>query len=85
MARCRADQRTRARRCAGILRAYPQVERVDLLTPTEDPHDRWTLDILLGARADGVGPQLLDELGAFGLTLRDSAPQGDGWQALATA
>lgn len=73
------------RRCASILRAYPEVEHVDVLTPTEDPHDRWTLDILLGPRADGVGPQLLDELGAFGLTLRESARQGDGWQALAVA
>jgi len=85
MSRCRTAERTRARRCAGILRAYPQVEHVDLLRPAEEPHDRWTLDILLGPRASGVGPDILDELGAFGLTLRESARQGDGWQLLAVA
>jgi len=85
MSRCRAAERTRARRCASILRTYPQVGHVDLLRPAEDPHDRWTLDILLGPRASGVPPAVLDELGSFGLSLRSAAPQGDGWQVLAVA
>lgn len=84
MSRCTAAERSRARRCAGVLRPFPSVIAVDVLAPADDPTDRWTLDIVLGPRADGVPPAVLDELGAFQATLRSAAPQGDGWQALAT-
>lgn len=83
MARCLARERDRARACADTLESCEVVEAVDVLGPATGPVGRWTLDIVLRPRADGVPGHILDYLGSYQFSLRDVTPQGQHWQALA--
>lgn len=82
---CRVDGRQRAYAAADALRERGVVVAVDVIQPTDDPTESWTLDILLERRANGVPAPVLSELAARDLTLLDVGLQGGYWQALATA
>lgn len=83
MSRCLARERERARACADGLDADDAVVAVDVLSPETGPIDRWTAEIALRPRADGVPHRILDYLGSYQLSLRRVCQRGNHWHALA--
>lgn len=83
MSTCIARARKRARKAADKLELHHRVEAVDVLAPEADPTNKWTIELVLCA--EGVPHDVLDLLGSYQLTLRESQPQGPYWQAVAVA
>jgi len=82
---CTVDQRERIRAARDRVETREPVLAADVPDPHTDPTARWTLELVLCEDADGVPHQVLDDLGSYGLTLRNVDPQGTGWIAVATA
>lgn len=64
---CRAEARERARNAIDPLEGPRGVISVDLVSPTLDPTDQWTLEI---------------ELDSDGLSTCQAGPRGCGWHAV---
>ncbi len=82
MSRCLADERARARACANNLAALAAVEAVDVLPPTKGPRDRWSVDVLVGPRGDGLSPAVADIVARHELTVDLVQRQGDHHNAI---
>jgi len=80
---CSAEARGRVERAAHTLRDTAPTVAVDVIEPTESPHDRWTVEAAI--RADGVPPEVLRELALADLTLRPTPAQGEFATVVATA
>lgn len=80
MSRCLAERRQQANHAAAVFEADPRVVEAVVVGPSEDPTDRFLVDVALGPRADGLPTELFANL-SFSLTVRHVAPQGDGWIA----
>jgi len=80
---CSVEARQRTERAARTLRDIAPTVAVDVVEPTESPHDCWTVEAAL--RADGVPPEVLRELALADLTLRPTPSQGEFATVVATA
>lgn len=76
---CSAEARQRAQYVASIVQNHVHVAGVDIVAPSEDPTNRWLVDIALDARADGLADDLADHLVEHEMTIRKVDPQGSGW------
>ena len=55
--------------------SVPAVIGVDVITPSVDPTDRWTLELSL--RTDGIPAVVNSILGEYGLTLTHAGPRSE--------
>lgn len=58
-------------------------DTVDVLAPEHSPSARWTIEIVLCSL--GVSHDVLDLMGSYQLTLRESQPQGPFWTTVTVA
>jgi hypothetical protein len=82
---CRVEQHDRARRCATQLADVHTVHAVDILSPTDSPLNRWTVEVMLRADSGGVRPPILSCLAQHDLTVRNVVSQGPRYVAVAVA
>lgn len=80
MTMCRVEARQRARNAIEALEGCPAVIGVDLVAPSVDPTDKWTLEIAL--ETDGLPAAVNAILGQHGLWTRYARPRGSGWHAV---
>ncbi|MFD1588462.1 hypothetical protein ACFR9U_15895 [Halorientalis brevis] len=78
---CRVEARHRAHNAVNELEAIPAVVGVDVVAPSVDPTDRWTVEVTL--RTDGIPPVVSGIFGEHSLTLSHAGPRGDWWHGLA--
>jgi|AntDeeMetagen134_2_1112570.scaffolds.fasta_scaffold07526_4 hypothetical protein len=78
---CRLDQRDRARRVIYHLTDLPAVVDTHLIPPKVDPSGCWTIEIVVDA--DGLPPEVTQELGKAGLTIRQAGPRQSVWHCVA--
>lgn len=78
---CRVESRHRAHNVVNELESVPAVTGVDVVSPSVDPTDRWTVEVTL--RTDGIPAVVNGILGEYGLTLRHAGPRGDSWHGVA--
>ncbi|MFD1588210.1 hypothetical protein ACFR9U_14605 [Halorientalis brevis] len=78
---CRVEARHRAHNAVNELEAVPAVIGVDVIAPSVDPTDQWTLELTL--RTDGVPAVVNSILGEYGLTLKHAGPRSDWWHGMA--
>jgi hypothetical protein len=82
---CALTARARCRDAASRLESRLCVETTDVLSPSIDPTDRWTLEVVV-ARSGGVPPEVLRDLARAGLSLRTAQPNGpDHYRVVAVA
>lgn len=83
MAVCRSLARRRAFRAAEELDTCPPVVAVDVIPPTRDPTNEWSVELTLNR--DGLPGVVTGILSEHDLVLRHAGPRGGHWHGLATA
>lgn len=78
------EERKQVHRTARAIRDEVATESVDVLAPNASEYDAWTLDAVL-RDADGVPPEVLQELTLARLTLQPTPSQGEYQHVAATA
>jgi hypothetical protein len=81
---CTAKRRDRITDAAEAVECDGRVEAAKTVSPTDDPTDRWSLELTLTRAAGGCPPDLGRELVNRGLTIREVAPKGLYWRVVAT-
>jgi len=72
---CHPRAREHARRAESALEDTSCVEHVELLSPDEDPSNRWTLDVTAWSSDGNIPWQILQVCGQYRLDAR-ADPQG---------
>lgn len=83
MAVCRSVARRRVFNAAEEFDSAPSVVAVDVIPPTRDPTDCWTVELTLNR--DGLPGSVTGILSEHDLTLRHAGPRGTHWHAVAVA
>lgn len=78
---CNAKQRGRMHSIAHDFRQCPTVDAVSVLDPSDEPTDRWGLDIVVDGRE--IPPTLSTEIGYHNLAVYRTGRQGDKFQLVA--
>ena len=78
----RLDRRDRARAAVARLSSRPEVVGCDIVTPEVDPTDRWTVEATIDCES-AVPPQVIEEVAAAGLAIRELAPRAEWYTVVA--
>lgn len=78
---CRVEARHRAHNAVNELESVPAVVGVDVVAPSVDPTDRWTIELTL--RTNGISAVVNSILGEYGLTLKHAGPRSEWWYCVA--
>ena len=78
---CRVEARHQAHNAVDALETVPAVIGVDVIAPSVDPTDRWTVEVTL--RTEGIPPVVSGIFAEHSVTLRHAGPRGDWWHGLA--
>ena len=78
---CRVEARHQAHNAVNELESVPTVIGVDVVAPSVDPTDRWTVELTL--RTDGIPAVVSGIFSEHNLTLKHAGPRGLNWHGLA--
>lgn len=82
MQHCHPKARSRLRRVGQAIERVDGVVGHTMRSPEIGDREEWTLDVTL--QGGGIPSVVLTILGAYGVELGESQPQGDYWQFVAT-